>query len=84
MSINMSSLRALYGYDALSFFDMMFRDSRAPGTKDWVEESQEVRQALKKNLQVAQNWQKMYADKNRVERQFEVGDMVYLRLQPYR
>jgi len=55
MSINMSSLRALYGYDALSFFDMMFRDSRAPGTKDWVEESQEVRQALKKNLQVAQN-----------------------------
>ena len=26
----------------------------------------------------------MYADRGRVERQFEVGDLVYLRLQPYR
>ena len=26
----------------------------------------------------------MYADRGRVDRQFKVGDMVYLRLQPYR
>jgi len=26
----------------------------------------------------------LYADKGRVERHFEVGDLVYLRLQPYR
>ena len=26
----------------------------------------------------------MYADRHRVERSFEVGDLVYLRLQPYR
>ena len=32
----------------------------------------------------AQNQQKLYADRCRVERQFEVGDLVYLRLQPYR
>ena len=26
----------------------------------------------------------MYADRGRIERHFEVGDLVYLRLQPYR
>ena len=30
-----------------------------------------------------QNQQKLYADRGWVERQFEVGDLVYLRLQPY-
>ena len=35
-------------------------------------------------MQAAQNQQKIYADRHRVERSFEVGDFVYLRLQPYR
>ena len=39
---------------------------------------------LKENIQQAQNQQKLYADQHRIERSFEVGDMVYLRLQPYR
>jgi hypothetical protein len=33
---------------------------------------------------MAQNQQKMYADKHRTERSFEVGDLVYLRFHPYR
>ncbi|XP_059075143.1 uncharacterized protein LOC131875132 [Cryptomeria japonica] len=40
--------------------------------------------ALKENLQHAQNQQKLYADCHRTERTFEVGDMVFLRLQLYR
>ena len=35
-------------------------------------------------MQDAQNQQNIYADRHRVERSFEVGDFVYLRLQPYR
>ena len=35
-------------------------------------------------MATAQNHQKLYADRGRVERQFEVGDLVYLRLHPYR
>jgi len=31
-------------------------------------------------MAIAQNQQKLYADRGRVERQFEVGDLVYLRL----
>ena len=50
MSIGMSPFRALYGYDALTFADMIFGDSRAPKAKDWVEESQEILKLLKDNL----------------------------------
>ena len=55
MSIGMSPFKALYGYDALTFSDMIFGDSRAPKDKYWVEESQEILNLLKDNLQVAQN-----------------------------
>ena len=55
MSIGMSPFRSLYGYDALTFADMIFGDSRSPKAKYWVEESQEIVKLLKDNLQVAQN-----------------------------
>ena len=84
MSIGMSPFRELYGYDALTFSDMIFGDSRAPKAKDWVEESQEILKLLKDNLQVAQNQQKQYADKHREERTFQVDDLVYFRLHPYK
>ena len=80
MSIGMSPFRALYGYDAPSFVEMAFGESRAPKAKDWIQESQDILKALKDNLVMAQNQQKTYADKHRVERNFEIGDMVYLRL----
>jgi len=41
-------------------------------------------QLLRDNLVKAQERMKMIADKGRTERQFLVGDMAYLRLQPYR
>jgi hypothetical protein len=84
MSIGMIPFRALYGYDAPSFVDLEFGDSRAPKAKDWIQESQDILKAPKDNLQLAQNKQKIYADRNRVERTFEVGDLVFLRLHPYR
>ena len=83
MSIGMSSFRALYGYEALSFVDTMFGDSRAPLAKDWIQGGQQILRALKDNRQTTQNRQKLYADRQRIERSFEVGDMVYLRLQLY-
>jgi hypothetical protein len=84
MSIRMSPLRELYGYDAPSFIDIVFGDSRVSGAKDWVEESQRILKSAKESLQSAQNQQKIYADQHRVEGSFEVGDLVFLRLQPYR
>jgi hypothetical protein len=39
---------------------------------------------MKGNLLVTHNQQKVYVDKHRVEHKFEVGDLVFLRLQLYR
>jgi hypothetical protein len=39
---------------------------------------------LKENLQLAQNRMKVYYDKHHSEREFNVGDWVFLKLQPYR
>ena len=39
---------------------------------------------LKENLCKAQNRMKRYADLKQVERSFQVGDMVYLKMAPYR
>lgn len=39
---------------------------------------------LKENLDKAQNRMKVNADKKRTEREFNVGDWVFLKLQPYR
>ena len=80
----MSTFREFSGYNALTFSDMIFGDSRAPKAKDWVEESQEILKLLKDNLQVVQNQQKQYADKHREERTFQVYDFVYLSLHPYK
>ena len=78
MSIGMSPFYALYGYHALNFADVMFGASKAPMAKDWIQESQDTLWALKDNLATAQNQQKLYANRGWVERQFEVGDLVYL------
>jgi hypothetical protein len=84
MSIGMTPFRTLYGYDAPTLIDLVFGESRAPKAKDWITKSQEILKLLKENLQTTQNRQKVSVDRHRIERSFEVGDLVFLRLQPYR
>ena len=80
MSIGMPHFCPLYGYDALSFVDLALSDSRVPTASDFVKQSQDIIRSLKDNLQHAQNQQKLYADRKRTERSFEVGDLVFVRL----
>jgi hypothetical protein len=40
--------------------------------------------SINPNLLVAQERMKKYADNNKTERHLEVGDMTYIKLQPYR
>lgn len=49
-----------------------------------LRERDAILRQLRQNLQVAQDRMKYFADKHRTEREFQPGDWVYLRLQPYR
>ena len=80
----MSPFKDLYGYNALSFAKLIFAYSWVPKAKDWIQECQYILKALKDNLVTTQNQQKMYANRHKIERHFEEGDLVYLQLQRYR
>lgn len=49
-----------------------------------LQNKQEAHQFIKESLRKALECMKLYADKKRVERSFQVGDYVYLKLKPYR
>jgi hypothetical protein len=58
-----------------------------PDVSSWLQEREREREVMqnlvKQHLHRAQDRMKQQADKGRSERQFKVGDMVFLKLQPY-
>jgi hypothetical protein len=52
--------------------------------EDHIEHQQQGLQIFKDNLTMAQNCMKQQADQHRSERSFELGDWLFLRLQPYK
>jgi hypothetical protein len=58
--------------------------SKVQAVEYHIENQQQILQILKDNLTMAQNRMKQQADQHRSERSFEVGDWVFLRLQPYK
>ncbi|KAL0413609.1 UNVERIFIED_CONTAM: Retrovirus-related Pol polyprotein from transposon [Sesamum radiatum] len=70
------------------FFDNIYKLHGLPSHQTEVEglmqERIKVLQLLKDNLHLGQQRMKLYANKRRPKREFEVGDEVFLKLQPYR
>ena len=54
------------------------------GVKQFVQDRVQVQNLLKESLLKAQEIMQWYANKKRSDRQFAVGDEVFLKLQPYR
>ncbi|XP_019197193.1 PREDICTED: uncharacterized protein LOC109191075 [Ipomoea nil] len=73
--------QALFGYPPPM---MALRASQGTGERDWLFEQEEMISVLKDNLRRAQDRMKQQADKRRSERSLQVGDWVYLMVQPYR
>ena len=55
MSIRMSPFKALYGYEATVFGDMINQESRVPRAKDFIQQSIDIIKTLKDILHHAQN-----------------------------
>lgn len=82
-ALQMTPFQALYGY-AAPRVNLLPMTSDTATASDWVQSRTEWNKKLKENLELAQNRMKQNADKWRMDKSFEVGNMVYLKLQPYR
>jgi hypothetical protein len=80
----MTPFMALYGYHPPSITSSLKEKSKVQAVEDHIENQQHILQILKDNLTMAHNHMKQQADQHRSERSFEVGDWVFLRLQPYK
>ena len=75
---------ALYRYHPPSITSYLRETSKVQAVEYHVQHQQEVLQILKDNLNLAQNRMKQQADQHHSETSFDVGDWVFLRLQPYK
>ena len=80
----MTSFEALYGYKALPLPMGPYCDSIVPAAAQALQDRMRISASIKENLLKAQQQTKYFADRHRTERSFEVGDLVFLKLQPYR
>jgi hypothetical protein len=80
----MTPFMALYGYQPPSITSSLKEKYKVQAVEDHIENQQQVLQILKDKLTMAQNRMKQQEDQHRSERSFEIGDWVFLRLQPYK
>ena len=83
-SIKLTPFEALYGYPPPKVVEYVPSVTRVVAVDSYLQDRQQLFSLLKHNLNVAQERMKWFVDKKRVDRSFEVGDWVYLRLQPYK
>lgn len=82
-SLKCSPFKALYGVDpnvGMMPFEMGERENDASIT---FQNRHHYLEMIKAHLAAAQNKMKYYADQNRSFRQYQEGDMVYVKLQPF-
>jgi hypothetical protein len=81
-SLKSTAFEALYGYPPPQISEIMVAGPDSPAI-DFIQQKQQMVAKFKENVAQAQNKMNKFIDKNRYERKFILGDMVYLKLQPY-
>ncbi|GJW07538.1 reverse transcriptase [Tanacetum coccineum] len=81
---NTTPYEIVYGQPPPFYIPYMSKDSKVELVDRTLTAREKTIDMLKFNLAKAQNIIKVQADKHRTEREFLVGDWVYLKLQPYR
>ena len=80
----MTPFMTFYGYHPPSITSSLKEKYKVQVVEYRVEHQQHILKLLKDNLTMAQNRMKQQSDQHCSERSFEVGDWVFLRLQPYK
>ena len=73
----------MYGHPPRHFGIDPEQDCVIPELDDWLKQRHSITVVLHQQLLRAQQKMKTQADKHRVDRQFSVGDLVWLKIQPY-
>ena len=83
-STKTNTLEALYGYLPPRLMDYVLGTTRVEAVDVHLKSRHQILSLLKHNLVLAQERMRLQTDKHRSEKSFEVGQWVYLKLQPYR
>jgi hypothetical protein len=82
-SIGMSPFEALYGYYPRQFGLDLDASVSSARLDQWIHDRKLVQDLVKQHLNCATVRIKNQIDKGRTTRSFEIGDLVFLKLQPY-
>ena len=82
-ALDRSPFEVLYGYSPRYFGIDAIDACPSVELTDWLEDKLVMQNLIKQHLLLAQRRMKDQADKKRSERTFQIGDWVYLKLQPY-
>jgi hypothetical protein len=83
-AIKMSPFEALYEYPPPLLTELPTLTNLSSEAQQTLLEKENMITILQQNLAKAQRTMKKYADQNRTPRSFDLGDMVYLKMQPHR
>ncbi|XP_026451326.1 uncharacterized protein LOC113351588 [Papaver somniferum] len=83
-SLKMTPFHDLYGYLPPHLAFPFNSTTSVASVQEYLQERDHMLQLLKEDLLKAQDRMKLYADNSRCDRAFNVGDWVFLKLQPYR
>ena len=81
-AIQATPFEILYGHPPCHF-GISTQDCAIPDLAIWLKERQLMQSLVQQHLHRAQQQMKHYADKKRSFRTFDIGDWVYVKLQPY-
>ena len=82
-AIGRSPFEALYGHPPRHFGISVLDAISIPELSSWLTDRSVMTELIQQHLARAKERMKRHADKNRTERQFQEGDLVFVKLQPY-
>ncbi|XP_066365004.1 uncharacterized protein [Miscanthus floridulus] len=82
-ALGRSPFEVLYGYPPRQFGIALASDLPVTDLSTWLTDRALMTDVIRQHLNQAMQRMKRQADTQRSERQFQVGDMVYVKIQPY-